>query len=82
MEPDRMCAEVFLKSQCKLLPKPVAGTIDEALAFLEDCMACVFANKAELLSYIEAEGIDIEGDVCDALEVFKLPDGRYLYVEA
>ena len=38
--------------------------------------------KEELKKYIEDEGIDLEGDITDELEVFKLPDGRFLYVEA
>lgn len=79
---DEMCARIFLKEQGKLFPKPVAATIDEAMEFLEDCMAEVFKNKAELKRYMDEEGIDEDGDITEALEVFKLPDGRFLYVEA
>ena len=83
-ELDRMCAEVFLKEQGKLFPKPVVETVEEAMEFLEDCYASVFETKEELLVYLEEEGIDYEdGDnITDELEVFELPDGRLLYVEA
>lgn len=83
-ELDRMCAEVFLKEQGKLFPKPVVETVEEAMEFLEDCYASVFETKEELLVYLEEEGMDYEdGDnITDELEVFELPDGRLLYVEA
>jgi hypothetical protein len=45
-------------------------------------MATVFPDKKALLKYIDEEGIDVEGDITEELEVFALPDGRYLYVEA
>lgn len=82
-ELDIMCAEVFLKEQGKLFPKPVAENVEEAMEFLEECFACVFANKEELTAYLEEEGIDFEPeDITEELEVFLLPDGRLLYVEA
>lgn len=52
------------------------------MEFLEEIMAQVFSSEKELKKYIEDEGIDLEGDITDELEVFKLPDGRFLYVEA
>ena len=69
-EIDNICAEVFYENQEQLFPKQVVADIDEAIDFLEECM--------------KDEGIDISDyeDVSDALEVFALPDGRYLYVEA
>ncbi len=83
-ELDNMCAEVFLKEQGKLFPKPVAENVDEAMEFLEDCFASVFEDENELKEYLEEEGIDFdsEEDITEELEVFKLPDGRLLYVEA
>lgn len=80
---DKMCAEVFLKEQGKLFDEPVAGDINEAAEFLEDCFAQVFDSEKELRAYWKEEGIDdaeLE-DAAEALEVFVLPDGRYLYVE-
>ncbi|MGN0374838.1 MAG: glyoxalase [Butyrivibrio sp.] len=81
---DRMCAETFLRQQEKLFPKPVADTIEEAEEFLEDCFAQVFSSKEELIEYLEEEGFDYEEeeDITEALEVFILPDGRLMYVEA
>ena len=81
MELDNICGKVFLKEQGKLFPKPVAETLEEAMDFLEDCMAQVFDGKDELEAYMKEEGIDIDGDVTEELEVFELPDGRFLYVE-
>ena len=78
MELDNICGKVFLKEQGKLFPKPVAETLEEAMDFLEDCMAQVFDGKDELEAYMKEEGIDIDGDVTEELEVFELPDGRFL----
>ena len=83
-ELDMMCAEVFFKEQGKLIPKPVVESVEEAMEFLEEVYACVFNTKEELLEYMDEEGVDYEdGDnITDELEVFVLPDGRLLYVEA
>ena len=81
-EIDLMCAETFYKEQTKLLPKPVAESVDEAMDFLEDCLASVFDSKKELLEFLEDEGVDYDDDISEILEVFELPDGRYMYVEA
>ena len=83
-EIDEMCVEVFLNEQTKLFDEPVAEDIDGAMEFLQDCFAQVFDSEKELRDYWREEGIDDEEmeDAADALEVFVLPDGRYLYVEA
>ena len=83
-EPDIKDAEIFLENQTRLVPEPVAGTPEEALEFLSDCMAVVFEDENELRQYMEDEGIDVSGedDITDELEVFELPDGEYMYVEA
>lgn len=83
-ELDMVCAEVFFKEQGKLFPKPVVETVEEAMEFLEECYASVFATKEELIEYLEEEGMDFEpdSDITEELEVFVLPDGRLLYVEA
>ena len=82
-ELDKVCAEVFLKEQGKLFPKPVAETVEEAMEFLEECFASVFATQEELMEYLEEEGMDFDpdSDITEELEVFALPDGRLLYVE-
>ena len=64
----------------------MASNMEEAEAFLEDCMAVVCKNLKEVRAYFEEEGADIaqmsDDDLEDASEVFALPDGRYLVVEA
>ena len=83
---DEICVQIFLKDQLKLLPEVVAETPEEAEEFLEDCMAVVCKNLKEVKAYFEEEGADIEGmsmqELEEASEVFALPDGRYLIVEA
>ena len=85
-EYDEAVLKCFLKQQDRLFPEPVAETLEEAEAFLEDCMAVVCQNIKEVKAYFEDQGADIEGmtlkDFEEASEVFALPDGRYLVVEA
>lgn len=80
------CAEVFLKEQGKLFDEPVAETIEEAKAFLEDCFAQVFEKISEVRAYLDEEGMDVSGvsdeELADELEVFAISDGRYFVVEA
>ena len=73
--------------QCKTYGLvPVAETMEEADAFLEDCMAVVCKNKNEVKKYFEESGADIAGmsqdEILSAQEVFAIGDGRYLIVEA
>ena len=83
---DEICLETFLAQQGKLFPEPVAETAEEAEEFLEDCMAVVAGNIREVRAYFEEEGVDIAGmddeELKESQEVFALPDGRYLIVEA
>ena len=85
-EYDEECLKVFLEKQLQLFDEPVAETLEEAEAFLEDCMAVVCKNIKEVRAYFEDEGADIAGmsnaDLAEAEEVFAIPDGRYLIVEA
>ena len=80
------CAKVFLKEQGKLFDEPVASTVEEAEAFLEDCFAQVFDSIGEVREYLEDEGMDVEGmtdeEIEESLEVFKISDGKYFVVEA
>jgi len=77
--------EVFLGKQEQLFSEPVAETPEEAEEFLEDCMAIVVKNIKEVRAYFEDE-CDITGmsndELLDASEVFALPSGRFLIVEA
>lgn len=82
---DEICLKVFLKNQEQLFDEPVAESIEEAEAFLEDCMAVVVDSLREVREFFDEEGMDVEGmsdeELEEASEVFALPDGRYLIVE-
>ena len=75
----------FLKNQGQLFDEPVAETLAEAEAFLEDCMAAVVDSIEEVKEYFEENGMDIEGmsveELEESSEVFALPGGQYLIVE-
>lgn len=82
---DEVCLEYFLAHQEQLLPEPVAETMEEAEAFLEDCMAVVVDSLDEVREYFEESGADVENmdaeELEEASEVFPLSGGRYLIVE-
>ena len=84
-EYDEECLKVFLKKQLQLFDEPVAENIDEAEAFLEDCMAVVVDSLKEVREYFDDNGTDIsdmsDEELEEASEVFGLPSGRYLVVE-
>lgn len=84
-EYDEDCLKVFLKNQSQLFDEPVAETLEEAEAFLEDCMAVIVDSLAEVREYFEENGADVEGmseeELEEASEVFALPGGQYLVVE-
>ena len=75
----------FLKNQSQLFPEDVVGNLEEAEAFLEDCMAVVVSSVREVWEYFDEEGVDMEGadeeEILEAEEVFDIGDGRYLIVE-
>lgn len=79
-------AQFFLDNQNRLYDMPVAENIDEAMEFLEDCMAIVFEDLKELKAYWKEEGVDMmeltDQEILESLEVFKMPDDRILLVEA
>ena len=76
----------FLEKQLQLFPENVVESIDEAEAFLEECMAVVVNSVDEVWEYFDEEGVDLEGqdkeDIVTASEVFEVGDGRYLIVES
>ena len=76
----------FLRNQGQLFDEPVAENYEEAEAFLEDSMAVVANSIGEVRSYLEESGMDVDGmtdsELEEASEVFALPDGKYLIVEA
>lgn len=82
---DEECLNVFLKKQSQLFDEPVAESLEEAEAFLEDCMAVVVDSLDEVREYFEENGADIaemsDEELEEASEVFALPSGEYLIVE-
>lgn len=84
-EYDEECLKVFLKNQEQLFDEPVAETLEEAEAFLEDCMAVVVDSIGEVREYFDESGADVDGmsdeELEEASEVFILPNGQYLVVE-
>lgn len=84
-EYDEECLKVFLKKQLQLFDEPVAESMEEAEAFLEDCMAVVVKSLKDVREYFEENGADIsymsDDELEEASEVFVLPSGGYLIVE-
>ena len=83
---DKDVVNYFLENQGQLFDEDVASTPDEAQDFLEDTMAEVVETIEEVIEYFDEMGIDTDGlseeEVEQQAEVFKLPDGRYLVVNA
>ena len=79
------CLLTFLQKQGQLFAEPVAETVEESEAFLEDCMAVVVDSIEEVRDYFEENGMDVDGmsldEIEEASEVFPLPNGQYLIVE-
>lgn len=79
------CLKTFLEKQGQLFDEPVARTLEEAEAFLEDCMAVIVNSLQEVREYFDESGMDVEGmseeELLEASEVFALEDGTYLIVE-
>ena len=65
----------FLEKQLQLFPEKIAESIDEAEAFLEECVAVVVSSLDEVWEYFNEEGIDLDGLDRDAIatapEVFE-----------
>ncbi|WP_130836532.1 glyoxalase [Lachnoclostridium sp. Marseille-P6806] len=82
---DKAVIQCFLEKQLQLFPEEVAGTPEEAEAFLEDCLAVVADSAEEVLEYFEEAGADLDGATAETIvgeaEVFAVGDGRYLIVE-
>ena len=67
-EYDEDCLKVFLKNQSQLFDEPVAETLEEAEAFLEDCMAVIVDSLQEVREYFEENGADVDGMWMKSLE--------------
>ena len=82
---DDVVLQCFLDNQEQLFPEPVADSLEEAEAFLEECMAIVVNSPKEVWEYFDEQGVDMEGadeeEILSADEIFDIGDGRYLIVE-
>lgn len=79
------CAKVFLRDQKQLFDEPVAYDLEEAKEFLEDCMAVYCKDIKELREVMDDEGMDVSDlsndEILEQLEVFRLDNGGYFFVE-
>lgn len=79
------CAKVFLRDQKQLFDEPVAYDLEEAKEFLEDCMAVYCKDIKELREVMDDEGMDVSDlsndELLEQLEVFRLYNGGYFFVE-
>ncbi|MDD6491003.1 MAG: glyoxalase [Firmicutes bacterium] len=83
---DDAVLQCFLDNQSQLFPEEdVVSNLEEAEAFLLECLAVVVNSVEEVWEFFEEEGIDLEGiredEILEADEVFDVGDGRYLIVE-
>ncbi len=82
---DDVVLQCFLDNQEQLFPEPVANSLEEAEAFLEEVMALVVNSPKEVWEYFDEQGVDLEGadeeEILTADEIFDIGDGRYLIVE-
>ena len=83
---DKEVINCFLENQSQLFDEDVATTPDEAQDFLEDAMAEVVDSIEDVIEYFDEMGVDTDGlsedEIEQQAEVFHLPDGRYLVVNA
>ena len=79
------CAKVFLRDQKQLFDEPVAYDLEEAKEFLEDCMAVYCKDIKELREVMDDEGREVSDlsndELLEQLEVFRLDNGGYFFVE-
>lgn len=84
-EYEQECLEVFLENQEQLLGRKEMETLEDADAFLSDCMAVVCDSLKEVREYFEEAGMDAYGmddeELLSQSEVFPLSRGRFLIVE-
>ena len=74
------CAKVFLRDQKQLFDEPVAYDLEEAKEFLEDCMAVYCKDIKELREVMDVSDLSND-ELLEQLEVFKLDNGGYFFVE-
>ena len=85
MEHINECAKVFLRDQGQLFDEPVVENIGEAIEFLDEVCAVYAKNIKELREILEEVGMDAyemsDEELEGQLEVFKLDNGGYFFVE-
>ena len=74
------CAKVFLRDQKQLFDEPVAYDLEEAKEFLEDCMAVYCKDIKELREVMDVSDLSND-ELLEQLEVFRLDNGGYFFVE-
>ena len=83
---DKDVLNYFLENQGQLFDEEIASTPDEAQDFLEESMSVVVDDIEEVIEYFDEMGVDTEGmseeEIREQSEVFALPDGRFLVVNA
>ncbi|MCR5590097.1 MAG: glyoxalase [Lachnospiraceae bacterium] len=83
---DKDVLNYFLDNQGQLFDEEVASTPQEAQDFLDDTMSAVVDSLEDVIEYFDQLGVDTDGlyeeEIEQQAEVFKLPDGRYLVVNA
>ena len=79
---DKDVVNYFLENQNQLFDEDVASTPDEAQDFLEEVVETI----EEVIEYFDEMGVDTDGmteeEIASQSEVFTLPDGRFLVVNA
>lgn len=67
-------SELLLKHQSQLFDENVAESLEEAEAFLEDCMAVICDSIKEVKQFLDESGADVSGmsnhEIEEAEEVF------------
>ena len=58
---DDVVLQCFLDNQEQLFPEPVANSLEEAEAFLEEVMALVVNSPKEVWEYFDEQGVYMEG---------------------
>lgn len=85
MEFNNEVLDYFIKNQTQLFPEEVVSSREEAREFLEECFAIICKDKKELRKYLY-DIADISGmsdkELLECEEVFVLPDGQFLVLDA
>mgnify|MGYP006935746374 CR=1 FL=1 len=64
---DEECLNVFLENQSQLFEEAVAETLEDAEAFLEDCMAVVVDTLEEVKEYLESQETEELADIVEVI---------------